>query len=123
MKNVCFRFVLFSFGFVISAASVILRERKDFVDCTQSRINVGFESFFFCFHPFFFSKLRILVSEGYFYCVHTIRFSEPTKIGFLKSDRVNGPVPEYPPSVVFGYVHHGYMRFFGNVQNSFLKHG
>ena len=40
----------------------------------------------------FFSKLRIRVSEGHFRCVHTIRFSEPTKIGSLKTDRVNGPL-------------------------------
>ena len=40
------------------------------------------------FHPFF-SKLRIRVSEGRFQCVHTIRFSKPTKIGSLKTDRVN----------------------------------
>ena len=32
-----------------------------------------------------FSKLRIRVSEGHFQCVHTIRFSEPTKIGSLKN--------------------------------------
>ena len=41
--------------------------------------------------PSVFSKLRIRVSEGHFQCVHTIRFSEPTKIGSLKTDRVNGP--------------------------------
>ena len=41
--------------------------------------------------PFVFSKLRICVSEGHFQCVHTIRFSEPTKVGSLKTDRVNGP--------------------------------
>ena len=29
--------------------------------------------------PSVFSKLRIRVSEGHFQCVHTIRFSEPTK--------------------------------------------
>ena len=28
--------------------------------------------------------------EGHFYVVLTIRFSEPTKTGSLKSDRVNG---------------------------------
>ena len=38
--------------------------------------------------PSTFSKLRICVSEGHFYPVHTIRFSEPTKIGFLKLDSV-----------------------------------
>ena len=38
-----------------------------------------------------FSKLRIRVSEGHFQCVHTIRIAEPTKIGSLKTDRVNGP--------------------------------
>ena len=36
--------------------------------------------------------LRIRVSEGHFQCVQTIRFSEQTKIGFLKTDRVNGPL-------------------------------
>ena len=41
--------------------------------------------------PFFFSKLQIRVSEGHFQCVHTIRFSEPTKIGSLKTDRLSGP--------------------------------
>ena len=35
-----------------------------------------------------FSKLRIRVSEGHLQCVHTIRFSEATKIGSLKTDRV-----------------------------------
>ena len=40
--------------------------------------------------PSVFSKLRIRVSEGHFQCLHTIRFSEPTKIGSLKTDRVNG---------------------------------
>ena len=39
-----------------------------------------------------FSKLRIRVSEGHFQCVPTIGFSEPTKIGSLKTDRVNGPL-------------------------------
>ena len=42
--------------------------------------------------PSIFAKLRIRVSEGNFQCVHTIRFSEPTKIGSLKTDRVNGPL-------------------------------
>ena len=40
--------------------------------------------------PSIYSKLRICVSEGNFQCVHTIRFSKPTKIGSLKTDRVNG---------------------------------
>ena len=39
-----------------------------------------------------FSNLRIRVSEGHFQCVHTVRFSEPTKIGSLITDRVNGPL-------------------------------
>ena len=34
--------------------------------------------------PFVFSNLRIHLSKGHFECVHTIRFSEPTKIGPLK---------------------------------------
>ena len=42
--------------------------------------------------PSGFSKLRIRVLEGHFQCVHTIRFSEPTKIGSLKTDLVNGPL-------------------------------
>ena len=42
--------------------------------------------------PSIFWNLRIRVSEGHFHCVHTIRFSKPTKIGFLKTDRVNGPL-------------------------------
>ena len=44
--------------------------------------------------PSVFSKLRIRVSEGHFQCLHTIRFSEPTKIGsfIIKTDRVNGPI-------------------------------
>ena len=41
--------------------------------------------------PSVFSKLRIRFSEGHFQRVRTIRFSEPTKIGFLKTDRVNRP--------------------------------
>ena len=41
--------------------------------------------------PSVFSKLRIRVSEGDFQYVHTIRFSEPTKLGSLKTCRVNGP--------------------------------
>ena len=36
-------------------------------------------------------KLRIHILEGHFRSVNTIRFSQPTKIGFLKTDRVNGP--------------------------------
>ena len=38
------------------------------------------------------SNLQTRVSEGHFQCVHTIRFSEPTKIESLKTDRVNGPL-------------------------------
>ena len=34
------------------------------------------------------------MSEGHFQCVHTIRFSEPRKVGSLKTDRVNGPLQE-----------------------------
>ena len=41
--------------------------------------------------PSVFSELRIRVSEGHFQCVHTIRLSEPTKIGSLKTVDVNGP--------------------------------
>ena len=37
----------------------------------------------------FFFKLRIRLMEGHFQYVHTIRFSEPTKIGFLKMDLLN----------------------------------
>ena len=29
--------------------------------------------------------------EGHFYCVYTIRFSEPTKVGSLKLDCVDRP--------------------------------
>ena len=42
--------------------------------------------------PSVFSKLRIRLMEGHFLYVHTICFSEPTKIGSLKTDRVNGPL-------------------------------
>ena len=42
--------------------------------------------------PSVFSKLRIRVSEGHFQCVYTIRLSEQTKIGSIKTDRVNGPL-------------------------------
>ena len=38
--------------------------------------------------PFVFFK----ITEGDFQHVHTIRFSESTKIGSLKTDRVNGPL-------------------------------
>ena len=45
----------------------------------------------FYFHPFF--QNYGAVSEGHFYCVHrgvhAIQFLELTKIGSLKSDRVN----------------------------------
>ena len=41
--------------------------------------------------PSVFSKLRNRVSEGHFQLVHTIRFSEPTKIRPLKTDSANGP--------------------------------
>ena len=47
------------------------------------------------FPSVFFSKLRIRVLEGHFQCVYTIQFSEPTKIGSLKTDRVNGPYSEH----------------------------
>ena len=42
--------------------------------------------------PSVFSNFRIRVSEGHFQCVHTIGVLEPTKIGSLKTDRVNGPL-------------------------------
>ena len=41
--------------------------------------------------PSVFPKLGIRVLEGHFQSVHMVRFSEPTKIGSLKTDRVNGP--------------------------------
>ena len=41
--------------------------------------------------PSVFFNLRIRVLEGHFQCAHTIRFSKLTKIGSLKTDRVNGP--------------------------------
>ena len=47
------------------------------------------------------SNLRIHVLEGHFQCVHTIRFSEPTKIGSLKTDRVNGPLHEVKSNKYF----------------------
>ena len=40
------------------------------------------------------SKLRICVLEGRFQCVHTIRFSESTKIGSLKTDRASLKIGE-----------------------------
>ena len=45
--------------------------------------------------PSVFFLIRIRVSDGHFYCVHMIRFSEPTKIGPLKSDRVNRPLNQF----------------------------
>ena len=39
----------------------------------------------------FFLKLRIRVLEGHFQCVNTIRFSEPTELEPVRTDRVNGP--------------------------------
>ena len=39
----------------------------------------------------FFFKITDPSVGGSFCCFHTIRFLEPTKIGSLKSDRVNGP--------------------------------
>ena len=62
------------------SASFIFQE-----DCRMKIEHVLFSSFFF-------SKLRIRVSEGHFQCIHTIRFSEPTQIGSLKTDRVNAPL-------------------------------
>ena len=41
--------------------------------------------------PSVFSKLGIRLMERHFLCVHTIRFSEPTEMGSLNTDRVNGP--------------------------------
>ena len=32
------------------------------------------------------------MSEGHFYCADTIRFSEPTNIGALRLDSVDGPL-------------------------------
>ena len=46
-----------------------------------------------------FSELRIPVSKGHFQCVRTIRFSELTKIGSLKNDRVNRPLICYEHSI------------------------
>ena len=42
--------------------------------------------------PSVFSKLQIRVSESHFQFVQMIRFPEPTKIGSLKTDHVNGPL-------------------------------
>ena len=42
--------------------------------------------------PSVISKLRIHVFEGHFQCVHAIQFLEPTKIGSLKTDGVDGPL-------------------------------
>ena len=42
-------------------------------------------------HVLFPSAFSKFFMEGHFWCVHTIRFSEPTKIISLKTDRVNGP--------------------------------
>ena len=57
-----------------------------FIFQEECRMKIEYDLFLFVF-----SKLRIRVSEGHFYCVHTIRFSEPTKIGSLKSDHENMP--------------------------------
>ena len=57
-------------------------------------LSVPFIFSFRVLFPSVFSKLRIRASEGHFHCVHTIRFSEPTKIGSLKTDRVNGLLVE-----------------------------
>ena len=51
--------------------------------------------------PSVFSKLRITVSKGQFQCVQTIQFSEPTKMGSLKTDRVNGPLYLQAPNFNF----------------------
>ena len=32
------------------------------------------------------------MSEGHFYCAHTIQFWEPTNIGSLRLDPVDGPL-------------------------------
>ena len=57
-----------------------------FIFQEECRMKVGHVLF-----PSVFSKLRTRVPEGHFQCVHTIQFPEPTKIGSLKTDRVNGP--------------------------------
>ena len=49
--------------------------------------------------PSVFSKLRICMSEGHFQRVHTILFTEPTKVGSLKMDRVNGSLGEFSVSL------------------------
>ena len=41
--------------------------------------------------PSVFLELLIRVPEGHFECVHKIRCSEPTKLGSLKTNCVNGP--------------------------------
>ena len=58
--------------------------------------------------PFVFSNLRIRVLEGHFHCVHTIRFPEPTKIGSLKTDRVNGPLQLRTKGAIHHTTHHSY---------------
>ena len=58
------------------------RHLSSFTKCRMKIKHVLFSSVF--------PKLRIHMSEGHFYVVLTIRFSEPTKTGSLKSDRVNG---------------------------------
>ena len=44
------------------------------------------------------------MSESHFQCVHTIGFSEPTKIGSLKTDRVNGPLIGIKVYLVVSYL-------------------
>ena len=44
----------------------------------------------FYFHPFF--KITDPCVDNHFQCVHTTRFSEPTKVESLETNRVNGPL-------------------------------
>ena len=57
-----------------------------FVGAFQEECQMKIEHVLF---PFVISELRIRVSGGHFQCVQTIRFSDQTKIGSLKMDRVN----------------------------------
>ena len=47
------------------------------------------------------------MSKGHFQCVQTIRVSEPTRIGSVKMDHVNGPLEGFHYSILsLAFVHY-----------------
>ena len=61
------------------------------------------------------------MSEGNFQCVHAIRFSEPTRIGSLKTDSVNRPLQFWRIEPLCWEPTHQWLLLWLNVMELFVK--